>query len=163
MFKVYISGAIKNNPNYRQEFEMAEKNLRDKGFIPLNPCKTKAHLSGASEKECLFEAIALMREAQIMVQISPIEISEGMRIEQDIAKYSKIPIQNWILANKACTAEDIKKIADALIAKKERENIANQRDRILADVHICFWTDPAVMKAIAREIANKIEPRRHGK
>jgi len=152
MFKVYISGAIKNNPNYRQEFEMAEKNLRDKGFIPLNPCKTKAHLSGASEKECLFEAIALMREAQIMVQISPIEISEGATIEQAVSKYTKLPIQNWILANKPVTPEDIKRITDALIAKRERENLARIQARGRVDVHICFWTDKGVMGAIARGI-----------
>ena len=152
MLKVYISGAIKNNPNYRQEFEMAEKNLRDKGFIPLNPCKTMAHLTGASEKECLFAALDLMHEANIMVQISPIETSEGMRIEQDAAKYTKIPIQNWILAIKACTSADIKKITDALIAKRERENLAKMQERSRTDAHICFWIDDNVMKAIARGI-----------
>ncbi len=150
MFKVYISGSIKNNPNYWKEFEMAEKNLRDKGFIPLNPCKTIAHISGAGEKECLFVAIAMLKEADIMVQISPVETSEGMRIEQTVTKYSNIPIQNWILANKAYTVSDIKKITDALIAKKERENIARIQEQNRIDVKICFWTDSGVMKAIAR-------------
>lgn len=150
MFKVYISGAIKNNPNYREEFEMAEKNLRDKGFIPLNPCKTRAHLSGASEKECLFAALALMREANIMVQISPIEISEGASIEQAVSKYTKLPIQNWILANKTCTSDDIQTITAALITKKERENLLKMQAQKQINIHICFWTDLGVMKAIAR-------------
>lgn len=35
--KIYISGAITNNPNYREQFEKAEMWLKSKGHEVVNP------------------------------------------------------------------------------------------------------------------------------
>lgn len=35
--KVYIAGKITGNPNYKAEFAEAEKKLKEKGYIVLNP------------------------------------------------------------------------------------------------------------------------------
>ena len=35
--KVYISGAITNNPNYKEDFERAEKQLKYDGHEVINP------------------------------------------------------------------------------------------------------------------------------
>ena len=35
--KIYISGAISNNPNYKEDFERAEKKLKADGYEVINP------------------------------------------------------------------------------------------------------------------------------
>lgn len=35
--KAYIAGKITGNQNYKEEFAMAEKNLKDKGYKVMNP------------------------------------------------------------------------------------------------------------------------------
>lgn len=37
--KVYIAGAISNNPDYEKDFREAEELLKDRGFVPLSPVK----------------------------------------------------------------------------------------------------------------------------
>ena len=37
--KVYISGPISNNPNYREQFSKAERRLRESGMHCFNPAK----------------------------------------------------------------------------------------------------------------------------
>lgn len=37
--RLYISGKITNNPNYKEDFGKAEKWLLSKGITPINPCK----------------------------------------------------------------------------------------------------------------------------
>ena len=37
--KIYIAGAITNNPNYEKQFAEAEKNLTEQGHAVINPVK----------------------------------------------------------------------------------------------------------------------------
>lgn len=37
--RVYISGPITGNPNYKEQFEEAENKIRQEGNIPINPAK----------------------------------------------------------------------------------------------------------------------------
>lgn len=37
--KIYIAGAISNNPNYEQQFKAAEEKLKAEGHTVLNPVK----------------------------------------------------------------------------------------------------------------------------
>ena len=37
--KVYLAGAISNDPNYKEKFDNAEKKLEDLGFKVINPTK----------------------------------------------------------------------------------------------------------------------------
>lgn len=41
---IYISGPITGTADYIERFEKAEKSLRDKGYIPINPAKVNAQL-----------------------------------------------------------------------------------------------------------------------
>ena len=41
---IYISGPITGTTDYIERFEKAEKSLRDKGYIPINPAKVNAQL-----------------------------------------------------------------------------------------------------------------------
>ena len=92
IYKVYISGAITNNPNFKKEFESVGKLLKEKGLIPLSPIRTYAHKNKESERCCMFDSIKLMEQAEAMIQISDLKKSEGMRIEKAIAKKCGIPI-----------------------------------------------------------------------
>lgn len=41
---IYISGPITGTTDYIERFKKAEKSLRDKGYIPINPAKVNAQL-----------------------------------------------------------------------------------------------------------------------
>lgn len=43
--KIYISGAITNNPNYEKQFMEAEQAIREKGHEPVNPVHLQMMLS----------------------------------------------------------------------------------------------------------------------
>jgi len=95
--RVYVSGAILNNPNHKLNFDKAHDDLINKGFLVLSPVCTTAYTMKKSDRECFFEAIKLLFNADIMVQINDPATSEGMQIEAAIAKRLNINIQNHIL------------------------------------------------------------------
>ncbi len=95
--RVYVSGAIANNPNHKLNFNKAHDDLINKGFLVLSPVCTTAYTMKKSDKECFFEAIKLLFSADIMVQINDPATSEGMQIEAAIAQRLNINIQNHIL------------------------------------------------------------------
>lgn len=95
--KVYISGAISNDPNHKFNFDNAERILRENGFEPLNPCKTPEYKSRKSDYQCLIAALRLLIKAGVMIQISDIKTSLGMQFEEELGKKLKIGVQNWIL------------------------------------------------------------------
>lgn len=37
--KIYIAGSITNNPDYKEQFEKAERELINKGYEVVNPTK----------------------------------------------------------------------------------------------------------------------------
>ena len=98
--KVYLSGAIANDPNHKLNFQYHKKLLEKLGYEVLSPLETNAFLNNKPVKECMNQAINLLHKADCMVQISPIELSIGMQIERDYAKYCGIPIKNDLLEGK---------------------------------------------------------------
>lgn len=98
--KVYLSGAIKNDPTHKQNFQYHKELLEKLEYEVLSPIETDAYKNNKPVKDCLNEAINLLHQSDCMIQISPIETSEGMQIERDYAKYCGIPIRNELIGNK---------------------------------------------------------------
>lgn len=55
MKKIYISGKITNNANYKADFEAAELALKIAGFQPVNPAEEKLP-DGATIKKPVYNA-----------------------------------------------------------------------------------------------------------
>lgn len=97
MYKIYIGGAITDNPNYVKEFLQAEECLEKKGFEVLSPIRTKSYENALPPKFCFFDALELLKKADMVCFINDISQSKGARIERDIAMYCNIPIVNYEL------------------------------------------------------------------
>lgn len=97
MYKIYISGAITDNPNYVKDFLRAEKTLKERGFEVLSPIRTQASENGLPVKFMFFEDLELLKQADMMCIINDISNSKGAKIERDIAVYCGIPIINFEL------------------------------------------------------------------
>lgn len=92
IYKVYISGAITNNPNFKKEFEEAEKLLIEKGFMPLSPIRTYEHINNLGERKCMFASIRLMEESDAVFELPKVVVSDGATIEDLLAKKCDMPI-----------------------------------------------------------------------
>lgn len=98
MKTLYLSGAISNNPNYKQDFQKAYKDLTEAGYTvisPLHICREdwdwKAYM-----RQCI-KALVLGSDAVAI--ISSTFYSRGMELEIHIAKNLDIPVERveyWI-------------------------------------------------------------------
>ena len=93
--RVYISGAITNNPNYKRDFIVAKKCLEAKGFEVLSPIETVASRYNMPRKFCMLESLNLLYRADCITFITEGIKSKGMNIEHDIAEYCDIPMVNY--------------------------------------------------------------------
>lgn len=91
IYKIYIFGAISNDPDHKKKFEDAANKLRAKGYTVLSPIETESYRSKMSERVCMFEALEKMKEADAITPVSNIE-SEGASIEYLLAKKCSMPI-----------------------------------------------------------------------
>lgn len=96
-YKIYISGAIKNNPNYIMDFNKAKDHLEKLGFEVLSPLDTYAYKNNLPIKMCMFESLNLLRKADLVTFITEGIKSKGMSIEKELAEYCEIPIINYCL------------------------------------------------------------------
>lgn len=93
---VYLSGAITSDPNHKVKFEAAKKEYENKGYQVLSPIETQAYKTSQSNDECLKEAINLLFDADILVELDNPEQSKGMQIELALADYwNIIRIKSW--------------------------------------------------------------------
>ena len=97
MYKIYISGAITNNPNYKKNFSDAKIHLTKLGFKVLSPLDTLAHKKNLPIKMCMFEAIDMLKQADFITTITEGIKSKEMNIERDLAEYCGIPYINYFL------------------------------------------------------------------
>jgi nucleoside 2-deoxyribosyltransferase len=97
MYKIYIAGAITNNPNYVKEFLQAEEDLEKKGFKVLSPLRTQASENALPPKFFFFDCLDLLKQADMICFINDISQSKGAKIERDIANYCGIPVVNYEL------------------------------------------------------------------
>ena len=85
MKKIYISGKITDNPNYKAEFEAAELALKIAGFQPVNPAEE--HLpDGATWADYMRHDIKLLSDCDAIYMLNGWRESAGARIEHKLAQ-----------------------------------------------------------------------------
>lgn len=80
--KVYISGPITNNPNYKEQFSDAEQKLKRAGLEPVNPI-TDVFKTWA---EYMKDDIKLLCDCDAICLLDGWEKSEGAKLEFEISK-----------------------------------------------------------------------------
>ena len=84
MKKIYISGKITDNPNYKADFEAAELALKIAGFQPVNPAKE--HLpDGAAWADYMRQDIKLLCDCDAIYMLNGWRESAGAKIEHKLA------------------------------------------------------------------------------
>jgi hypothetical protein len=84
--KIYISGKITGMEIQEAEilFEIAEINLRNKGFKPINPMKIN-HNHNKTWQSYMKEDLKALLDCEAIFMLSNWEQSRGARIEHDLA------------------------------------------------------------------------------
>lgn len=84
--KVYISGAITNNPNYKEDFANAEKLLKKHGFEVVNPASL-GEVDGWTWEDYMKKDIKLLVDCDAIYLIDGWENSKGSRLEASLASW----------------------------------------------------------------------------
>lgn len=81
--KIYISGRITGDPDYKLKFARAAEAVRHKGSEPLNPA---AGDEGLSDKEAMRQAVRLLLEADAILMLTDWPHSRGAFAELLLAR-----------------------------------------------------------------------------
>lgn len=81
--RIYISGPITNNPDFKKDFEEAERRLKEKGFEPVNPAKTE--IEDGTWKDYMKADIKQLVDCDGIYMLSGWSKSRGARLERSIA------------------------------------------------------------------------------
>ena len=85
MEKIYISGKITGNPNYKAEFEAAELALKIAGFYPVNPAEEYLP-DGATWADYMRHDIKLLCDCDAIYMLNGWRELVGARIEHKLAQ-----------------------------------------------------------------------------
>jgi hypothetical protein len=85
--KIYISGAITNNPNAKEQFDKAKQTLLElnKKYYPISPMDLP-HYHDQKWSSYMREDIKAMMDCQGIYLIEGWEKSKGARIEKELAE-----------------------------------------------------------------------------
>ncbi len=99
--RVYISGAISNNPNFKLQFELAEASLRSQGFEVINPAKMNDVMpESATWREYMDITLDLLKICDIIYMLDGWEASKGAQVEFNYAMGVKMGIKFQNAENK---------------------------------------------------------------
>ncbi len=84
--KIYISGVITKNKNYRQQFEKAQKQLEALGFEVINPAAVSAALPPLPYAAYMRICSTLLMEADAICMLKGWERSYGAAAEFELAR-----------------------------------------------------------------------------
>lgn len=82
--KVFISGKITEDPDYKEKFAKKEQVIRELGYVPLNPAVLPQGMKISSYMEISF---IMIEEADIILMLSDWKKSKGAKVEYEYAKY----------------------------------------------------------------------------
>ena len=97
MKRIYLSGAISNNPHYKEDFAAAEKALTEAGFLVANPVRFCRE--GWSWQRCVRQCIQVLSTHTRMALVDSDILSRGMALELKIAAALGIEVflvSTWI-------------------------------------------------------------------
>lgn len=80
--KIYIAGAITNNPSYREQFKEAEERLVAAGHAVINPCKNE----GFTYREYINMGLCELMHCDAIYLLRGYENSTGATLEHDYAR-----------------------------------------------------------------------------
>ena len=106
--KVYISGAITNNPNYKEQFEAAEDKLKAAGYEVINP----AYNQGYSYKEYIDHGLFQLMHCDAIYLLKGYEQSTGATLDHDYARTVGLKIIRETDANELTYGDIYRKFID---------------------------------------------------
>ena len=91
--KVFISGKMTGEPNYnREKFNEVEAELKEKGFIVLNPAVLP---TGLKHEEYMSICYAMIDVCDMVVMLSGWEHSKGAMMERGYAIANNKAVNEW--------------------------------------------------------------------
>lgn len=84
--KIYISGKITGDPNYKEKFSSIKKDLEAEGYIVLNPAVLP---QGLSNEDYMRICFAMIDTADAVAFIEGFVDSPGAMLELEYCKYTR--------------------------------------------------------------------------